>query len=133
MTSWYEALGVRVSQERLKVVLNLTCWIPFDILRQGLHELLVAKDDGYQTAPQPGEIFSACRRVASRAGGLEWNVKAGAWSEPDWSRASRRLLAAGKPRKRRTGLVQTVDGTTLRDLLGDPTAPSWEAMKGEQA
>ncbi len=164
LTSWYEALGVRVSPERLRAVLNLTCWIPFAILRQGLHELVVGKVDGYQTAPQPGEIFAICRRIASRDGSLEWNVQTGAWAEPAWSQASRRLLATDSPRRRLAGssdglehlgvatrqaleevgaeylaeqklpvFSEVVDGPTQRRVLGDPTASSWEAMKGEPA
>ncbi len=37
------------------------------------------------------------------------------------------------PVRRWFGFPELVDGPTLRLVLGDPNAPSWEAMKGEQA
>lgn len=99
MTGFYELLHVKVSEGQLKAILNLTSWIPLTVLSQALHELVITKVDGFQTAPQPGEIFAACRRIASRTGSLEWNVTTGNWSEPEWSRSSRRLLAVDNPKR----------------------------------
>ncbi len=38
-----------------------------------------------------------------------------------------------RPARRWFGFPETVDGSTLRLVLGDPTTATWERMKGESA
>ena len=55
-------------------------------------------------------------------------------TDPQTPGAKPRLIyaAAEEPRLRRWGgVIEVVDGPTARAVLGDPTVPTWEAMKGE--
>ena len=99
VSSWFETLGVKASEARLRGVLNLTCWIPYEILCRSLHELALEKADGFATAPQPGEILARARSIARRWGGdLEYSAQTGTFAEPEWAQQTRQLLVANVER-----------------------------------
>lgn len=61
---FFAALGVKADEGRIRAVCNATAWIPWEYRGRryfagALQHAVRTKADGYQTAPQPGEIWKS--------------------------------------------------------------------------
>ena len=106
---FFAALRVKVTELELRAFLNATAWIPWAVdgyryFQPALDKAVRLKADGYQTAPQPGEIWQHFRSLIP-SGLWEYRPNQGAIPPQFYSRViqAQRRLEGGVPRPKAIG------------------------------
>lgn len=63
VAKFFTCLRVKADAEQIGAYSDATALIPAVLLREALARAVQSKSDGYQTAPQPGEIWELARRL----------------------------------------------------------------------
>lgn len=123
----FETAGVKASDDRVRSYCNETALLPLWMLSTSVSSCLREKSDGYQTAPQVGQLWDAAKKMIPSS---QWQYRPGTGSlPPKWFRLlqqennRRTRLGWGEPKQIPLNASAREAVVLVETAQGSPAAP----------